>query len=69
MDDYREGFRNYLRETLGTKFKIGDRVEFIGRQKGAGTIVFYRGNIRIKLDEKAGSRRYVYLSNGWEKCE
>ena len=48
---------------------IGDGVEFRGLQKGTGTIVFCRGNIRIKLDEQAGGRRYVYLDDGWEKCK
>ncbi len=58
-----------IKETLGT-LKIGDRVEYKTENlKGRGTVVFYRGNIRIKLDEKAGGRRYIFLGNGWEKYE
>ena len=58
-----------IKKTLGA-LKIGDRVEYKTENlKGRGTIVFYRGNIRIKLDEKAAGRRYVYLGERWEKCE
>lgn len=57
-----------------TGLKPGDRVSYfslswtgLGASTWYGTIVVYRGKIRVKADETIEGKRYFQVNKGWKK--
>ena len=59
-----------------TGLKPGDRVSYfslswtgLGASTWYGTIVLFRGKIRVKVDEMIEGKRYFQVNKGWKKLE